>query len=604
MIPGYSLFKRGVFRLSALVVVAWPLRANPEFDRWADAYSAEIMRSRPQAATQAQYFSGAEQDALDRELGLAGAYGAGYGRKRAEEAAALARRGLEGLARFPEAGLTPVQRTSAAIIRWASESTLAQTPFVQHRFVFEQFGGLHVGLVNFLTQSHPIRRARDIENYLARLALVAPRIDEGIQEARAAESAGLLPPRFIVERTLEQLDGLLLLPPAENVFVASLNQRIGQLGTSITPDARRAAVAAAETLVRTAVIPAYRRVREFLAAQLPRSGAAAGAGQLPRGQEYYQAALAALTTTSLPADEIHAIGRREIARIEGEMDRILRELGYRDGSVKERFETMQAALIPPAEPDPRPAMVAEAARIVRDAERRAAAVFDLMPRSPVAVQREPAFTERTAAAHYSTPAPDGSKPGIYWLPVANLTPQVIWIGAGARTTAYHEAVPGHHFQLAIQQEQTDLPRFRQYRVFSAGSAFAEGWALYAERLADENGWYQGDPKGRLGYLNGQLFRARRLVVDTGLHAKQWTRQQAIDFGISPAEVERYVVWPGQACSYMIGQLRILEIREKAKAALGAKFAIKEFHNVILRTGNVPLDVLADEVARWVAARQR
>jgi len=229
------------------------------------------------------------------------------------------------------------------------------------------------------------------------------------------------------------------------------------------------------------------------------------------------------------------------------------------------------------------------------------ACFDLRPKAPVTVKREPAFSEKSAAAHYSSPAPDGSTPGIYWLPLADLGSRVTWLGTGLKSTAYHEAVPGHHFQITIQQESTDLPHYRKLGVFGFNSAYIEGWALYAERLAMENGWYDGDLPGKLGFLNLQLFRARRLVADTGLHHLKWTRQQVIDYGFTPQETERYIMWPGQACSYMIGQLRILELREKAKAALGAKFDIKQFHNLVLRGGSMPLDVLAQEVDHWIAA---
>jgi len=170
-----------------------------------------------------------------------------------------------------------------------------------------------------------------------------------------------------------------------------------------------------------------------------------------------------------------------------------------------------------------------------------------------------------------------------------------------RSQSYHEAVPGHHFQIALSQEMTTLPRYRRLGVFGGNTAYIEGWALYAERLADENGWYEGDPKGRLGYLQSMLFRARRLVADTGIHAKHWTRQQAIDYGIDPTETERYIAYPGQACAYMIGQLRIVALREKARAAMGPKFSIREFHNVVLRSGSVPLNVLEQNVNEWIAS---
>jgi uncharacterized protein (DUF885 family) len=293
---------------------------------------------------------------------------------------------------------------------------------------------------------------------------------------------------------------------------------------------------------------------------------------------------------------VHALGLREVARIEAEMERVLRRLGRTEGTVDERLRALHAELQPPREPDPRPALLARYAEIVRDAERRSATLFGLTPRAPVEVRRVPALTERTVSAHYTTPAPDGSRPGVFWVPLPGPSFPTI----GMRTLGYHEAVPGHHFQLAIQQETTTLPRWRQRRVFGGGSAHSEGWALYAERLAIEQGWYEGDDLGLLGAWDAQRFRARRLVVDTGLHAKRWTRQQAIDYGIPAREVERYVVNPGQACAYMVGMLRIVELREQARAALGERFELKAFHDLVLRTGSVPLDVLAEVAERWIA----
>jgi uncharacterized protein (DUF885 family) len=216
------------------------------------------------------------------------------------------------------------------------------------------------------------------------------------------------------------------------------------------------------------------------------------------------------------------------------------------------------------------------------------------------VRREPPFTEKSAAAHYTLPAKDGSRPGIFWAPLPGPKYKI----SAMRTLVYHEGVPGHHFQLALQNEQADLPQFRRDRIFGGIPAHSEGWALYAEQLAAENGWYEGDIQGHLGQLNDELFRARRLVVDTGLHTMGWTREQAINYGIPASEVERYVVWPGQACSYKIGMLKILELREKAKHALGEKFSIKEFHNVVLRAGTVPLAVLEQVIDDYVADRAR
>jgi uncharacterized protein (DUF885 family) len=331
--------------------------------------------------------------------------------------------------------------------------------------------------------------------------------------------------------------------------------------------------------------------------QLPKSTDDAGLWRLPRGGEAYANALHRNTTTDLTADQIHETGLKEVARIEQQIDPLLRQLGYAEGSVKDRMARLEADS-QPTENDPRPKLLAEYTRIMRDAERRSAAIFDLRPKAPVEIRREPNFTEKTAAPHYVPPAPDGTRPGIFWVQLPGSPYRI----SGMRTLAYHEAVPGHHFQIALQQEMADLPRFRRAPVFGHCNSYeptrgqfftahAEGWALYAERLAAESGWYEGDLKGRLGQLDAELFRARRLVVDTGLHARRWTRQQAIDYGIPVAEVERYVVLPGNACAYKIGELRILELREKAKTALGNDFSLKAFHNLILRTGSVPLDVL-------------
>jgi uncharacterized protein (DUF885 family) len=218
-----------------------------------------------------------------------------------------------------------------------------------------------------------------------------------------------------------------------------------------------------------------------------------------------------------------------------------------------------------------------------------------MPKAPVIAQPYPEFQWPNAAAGYTAPPLDGSRPGIFQMP---LRPDQM-TKFGLRTLVYHETVPGHHFQIALMNENTALPRFRRVRAFGGISAIGEGWALYAERLAAESGWYEGDAEGQLGQLDDALFRARRLVVDTGLHMKGWTRQQAIDYGIEPSEVERYVVNPGQATSYMVGQLRIVELREKARAAMGAKFSLRAFHNVVLGAGAVPLHLLEDQVDAYV-----
>jgi uncharacterized protein (DUF885 family) len=238
--------------------------------------------------------------------------------------------------------------------------------------------------------------------------------------------------------------------------------------------------------------------------------------------------------------------------------------------------------------------------MIGDAQRRSASLFVRTPKAPVVARPYPTFREANAAASYNPPAPDGSRPGTFQIP---LRPSRM-TKFGLRTLVYHETVPGHHFQAALEGENRANPRFRQIRALGFISAFAEGWGLYAERLAAENGWYEGDIEGRLGQLNAALFRARRLVVDTGLHTKGWTRQQAIDYGIEASEVERYVVNPGQACAYMIGELKLVELREKARKGLGPRFDPKAYHDLVLSTGTVPLTLLEQVVDRFISQNPR
>ncbi|MEY2879782.1 MAG: hypothetical protein RLZZ15_2162 [Verrucomicrobiota bacterium] len=583
------LFALAAFFSAALFVTPPARAADHAFDAWADAFAAEWMRANPAAATTQQYFSGAEQDALDRLLTPIGP---------AARAArvALAQRGLAELGKFDRTQLDGAQRISAAMVQWQLDDVVTGEPFDDFGFVFNQFRGLQVGLVNFLSQTHPVRHRRDIENYLARLELVAAQLDTGLALATQRAARGLVPPKFILTATIDQIGRFLAPAPRQNVLVASLDERAALLPEKILPAADRAAfVASAEKIVAAQILPAFHRVRALLESQLSRATDAAGLSSLPGGAAAYANALRRNTTTALAPAEIHDLGLREVARIEAQMDALLRDAGLATGSVKERYEQLNARAQPAATPDPRPALIARYTEILHDAEKRAALVFDLRPRAPCEVRREPPFTEKNAAAHYTAPAPDGTRPGVFWAPLPGPTFNIVQM----RTLVYHEAIPGHHFQVALQGEMESLPRFRRDRVFGFLPAHAEGWALYAERLAAENHWYDGDPLGAIGQLNSELFRARRLVVDTSLHAKNWTRQQAIDYGIPVSEVERYVVMPGQACAYKIGELRILELRAKAQRALGEKFSLKEFHNVVLRTGGVPLEILAVAIDDWI-----
>jgi uncharacterized protein (DUF885 family) len=580
---------RAVHPKAAAVTAVKP---NKAFDAWADRFAEDWVRANPQLATSTQYFEGSEQDALDRQL-------TPQTHAQREKMVELAKTGVARLDAFLAGPLSEEQRTSASVMRWSLANTVASAPFEDYGFVFNQFGGVQVSLVNFMNNTHPMRRASDLSSYMARLEQVAPRLDEALVRAKEAADKGLIPPRFILERAQYQVDLFLKPDAAHNVLVTSLDGRLAKLA-DVPPEVRAKAVSSAARIVDEKIRPAYQRIQAFMAEIHPKTNDTAGISRLAGGLSSYQQALRTYTSTNLTAEQIHEIGLREVARIEGEMDRHLRALGYLDGSVEERMKKLDASFQPKGEGDPRPALLQKYAAIVADAQQRSDALFNLKPRAPVEVRREPPLTEASAAAHYTLPAPDGSRPGIFWVPMRGPDFDVIRM----RSLSYHEAVPGHHFQLAIQQEQTGLPKFRALRIFGGGSAHSEGWGLYAERLAVEQGWYEGDVPGLLGALGSELFRARRLVVDTGLHTKGWTRQQAIDYGIGAQEVERYVAWPGQACAYMIGMLRIIELREKAKQELGPKFSLAAFHDVVLKNGSVPLDVLSEIIQRWVAQQKK
>ncbi|MCG2584128.1 DUF885 family protein [Massilia sp. TS11] len=561
------------------------------FDQWAERFSADWARQVPEMATISQYFSGKEQQALDGQL---------TPQTPAARAArvALAKQGLAGLAKFDKAPLDATQRISQQTMRWTLENAVANAAFEDFNFAFDQFRGVHVNLVNFLSNQHPIRNADDIANYQNRLEQVAERVDEALARSRSATARGMLPPRFILERAQAQVDAFLKPDAVNNVLVSSLAERSAKV-QGLDAAQRQLAVARATATVERSVRPAWQRIAAYLAELHPKTTATAGISRLPGGDKAYARALENYTSTKLTAEQIHAIGLREVARLEAEMDKHLRSLGLTEGDVETRMNQLDARLSPPASPDPRPEILAKYKAYVKDALERSKAVFNLMPKAPVDVRREPAITEPTAAAHYTVPAPDGSLPGVFWVPLRGPSFNI----PRMRSLSYHEAVPGHHFQLAIVQEEKGLPKYRSSRLFSGGSANSEGWALYAERLAVEQGWYKDDVPGLLGALGSELFRARRLVVDTGIHAKGWTREQGIAYGIGAQEVERYVAMPGQACAYMIGMLRILELREKAQKALGAKFDLKAFHDVILRAGVVPLDVLSATVESWIASQK-
>jgi uncharacterized protein (DUF885 family) len=579
-----------LFALTAAILFAFTLPAQDRnVDDFFRDFAADWVRHDPNLATRTRYFSGDEQDRLERQLTPLTVE---WRRERIQRA----RQGLAELGKFDRARMTETQRVSADVMRWQLDVIAREEPYLDYAFPLEQFNGANVGLVSALTIIHPVLTEKDAENYLAALAQVSARMREAIAESRRIAAERILPPRFILQATIKQMRDFTGTPPAQNPLVTAFARKVS--GVKSISDAKREELrTGAEKIVSDQVYPAWKEAIALLESQTPQATDDAGLWRFKNGSEIYAYDLQRYTTTNLTADQIHELGLKQVQLLETQMDGLLRSLGRTEGSVNARIAKLRDDM---SYPDPsseasRAQIMEDINGILADAQKRSAQLFDKQPKTPVIAQPYPRFQEANAPAGYNAPPTDGSRPGIFQFP---LRPE--WMTKfRLRSLVYHETVPGHHFQLGLELEDSKLPRFRQLRTFGIISALSEGWGLYAERLANESGWYDGDPEGLLGELDSQLFRARRLVVDTGLHAKHWTRQQAIDYGIEPSEVERYVMLPGQACSYMIGELKIIELRDKAKKALGDKFSFYGFHDAVLDTGSVPLDVLEAQVNAYI-----
>jgi len=542
-------------------------------------FTTEWMRASPNQAAATRYFSGAEQDAFEQQI-------APETPEFRHARVVLAQKGLRQLATFDRARMGETDRVSADLMQWQLNLVVESEKYSDYFFPLEQFGGANVNLPNILVVNHPLNTEKDAVHYVVRLRQVSTRMDEAIAEARGLAAKNMIPPRFIVRATITQMQQFVATPPAKNPFVTAFDQRLA--ASKAVTDARREELRAqAETIVAAQVYPAWKRGIALLQPLAGKATDDAGVWRFTGGADAYAYTLRRYTTTSLTADQIHEIGLTQVASLEKQMEDVFRKLGRTQGTLKARIEALKKEQAYPLTDEGRTTIMADADAMLRDAEKRAALQFDRTPKAPVVARPFPRFREANAAANYTTPAADGSRPGTVQIP---LRPERM-TKFGLRSLMYHEGVPGHHFQIALELENNAQPRFRRIRAFGGISAFSEGWGLYAEKVAAESDWYKDDPIGLLGQLDSELFRARRLVVDTGIHAKHWTRQQAIDYGIEASEIERYVVNPGQACSYMMGELKLLELRDKARTALGDKFSIRDYHSAVLSAGTVPLDQL-------------
>ena len=527
----------------------------------------------------------------------------------AQQQMALEERQLaEMKARFDPERLSPAGRLSYRLFEKSVVDDREAFPWRRHGFPASTNGSPMGAIPVFLINNHRIDTVADAEAYVSRLREVERVMREIGANMRDQAERGIVPPRFNFQPVREDgrriLQGAPFTAGADSAIFADFKAKVGRLDIAQSEKDRLIA-AASEALTG----PFRRGYDHFLATVdsiEPRATGNNGAWSLPDGAEFYGQRIRQSTTTDLTAAQIHEVGLREVERIHGEMERIKRQVGF-TGTLQQFFAHINDGqqYKYPNTAEGREQYLADARRFIAQVMEAAPRWFRRLPQAPLEVRAVEEWRQQTASvAFYNRPSADGSRPGIYYVNLADMN-QVL--KPQTEAISYHEGAPGHHFQIALAQELPGLPKFRR---FGGNSAYGEGWGLYAERFGKEMGFYQ-DPYQEFGMLSSQLWRAVRLVVDTGLHAKRWSREQAIQYFKDNSlvserdivkEVERYINNPGQATSYMIGQIRIMELREKVKAALGDKFDIREFHTVILGNGALPLDVLEAQVDAYIAAK--
>ncbi|MEZ0243434.1 MAG: DUF885 family protein [Sphingomonas sp.] len=471
-------------------------------------------------------------------------------------------------------------------------------------YIVSQLTGSYGGIPQFLDTQHQVKTSADAETYLDRLKAFATVLDVETDRTRADYAKGATPPDFVLRRTAEQFDAILKVSPGESSMTTSVARRAAAANLPGDWKAR------AEAIVRDEVYPALKRQAAVLAAALPTASKEAGCWRLPDGEAHYRYGVLAYTTTAMSGDEIHRTGLAQVAELSARADAILRKQGMTKGTVGERIAAvgkLPGQLYPNTDAG-KAQLIADLNKQMAVIGKRLPEVFGRIPKASVEIKRVPVEIEAGApGGSYQLAALDGSRPGAYYI---NLRDTAEWPKFTLPTLTYHEASPGHHHQISLALEAQGIPLLRKMPLFSG---YSEGWGLYAEQLADEMGMYEGDPWGQLGYLQSLMFRAARLVADSGLHHKRWTREATVKYMVDAlgdsestliTEVERYCVWPGQACSYKLGHTVWERSRDRAKAALGAKFDIKGFHDTALAAGAVPLSVLEQLTVDWTKGVQK
>ena len=507
---------------------------------------------------------------------------------------------------YDSSKLTDIQKVTQKIAIFDTENNINEFEnFRYHSYPFNQIGGNHLGLVEFMTDTHPVRNLREASDYIKRVEMFDESLNENLIWLEEQKKLGIYAPKYVFDHVITQLKELIAYEDSDNPLMQVFARKVDALDIDQAKSEELKTQLSA--VIASDVKSGFKSILDFFQENYEYANANHGVWSLPNGDAFYAARLRSYTTTDYTAEEIHQIGLSEVDRIGSRMKEIFLKLGYQvNKPVGEMMNDLNENpdFLYPDTVDRKEIVVADYNQMVKEAEEDVRPYFERFPVSPVEVRAVPEYSEQTAAGgYYQAPALDGSRPGVFY---ANLYDIKQTPTFGMRTLTFHEAVPGHHFQIALNQENKDLTLYRKmgYRT----SAFTEGWALYSEQLAVEVGMTK-NLYDELGVLQSEMFRANRLVVDTGMHYKRWTREEAMDYmkkttGMSDTEVrveiERYIVWPGQATSYKMGMLKILELREKAQGALGEKFDIRKFHTIVLDQGIVPLFILEDIIDEWIA----
>lgn len=524
-----------------------------------------------------------------------------------KDRAEFTRQIIDTLDSYDVSDLTDDWRVSVEVVKEFLGNPEQDWRFRLHDYPVNQLDGLQLEIPDFLVAFHAVYTRKDAEHYISRLSKVGIKMAQNMEGLLLREDKGIIPPTFVIDKSLTGMAAFVSTPPEGNTLYTSFKSKMEKTD-AISVEERETLLLAARRQIEDVVYPAYQRYIDYFTALRAKSTNDAGVWKLPDGEAYYNHRLRVQTTTKMTAEDIHAMGLAEVARIEGEVMEIFEAEGFDTSlGIKAMFDALaqDERFYYPDTEQGRTQILKDYTRIISEVDEGLGSAFNVRPAALLVVERVPTSIEQTSGAYYTAPAGDGSRPGVFY---ANLYDVRATPRYGMRTLAYHEGIPGHHLQSAVQLELDHLPAFRSAVDFTA---YSEGWGLYAERLAWEMG-FQSDPYDNLGRLQLEMLRAVRLVVDTGIHAKRWTREEAIDYTLDKtgrpesevvSEIERYIVLPGQATAYTVGMLEILRLRSEAQAALGDDYDIREFHDVVLKHGEVPLTVLRDLVTNYIAEKQ-